>query len=80
MDKFEIAQGRHLANNKIYLADLLVKTVDSVRVARHEVSELNSKSDSEKELYCYSAILKAEANVERCKLFLAQHKSMKAGN
>lgn len=45
---------------KLDLAMTIESAVNKVRIARREVSELNGKSDPEKELICYSAILKAE--------------------
>ena len=62
-----------LPRNKIFFADNLVRTVDQVRIAKREVKELNGKRDPEKELYCYSAIIKAEAMIERCQIFLEEH-------
>lgn len=57
-------------SEKINFAISLTKAVDAVRVARREVKELNSKIDPEKELYCYSAIFKAEAQIERCNIII----------
>lgn len=58
---------------KMFFADNLTRAVDLVRIARREVEQLNNKADPEKELYCYSSILKADAMIERCSNFMEKY-------
>jgi len=58
---------------KMFFADNLTRAVDLVRIARREVKQLNNKADPEKELYCYSSILKADAMIERCNNFIEKY-------